>query len=114
MTNVYTSTRTSTTFTASEHAPTATEVFEGAPVVNRYGNLALTDLVTDPNDRESNIELDTSVEPPALRLKNVLATVQFGNIAAGGEFAQQTYFPNQMTQKVNGDYTGPDSTLRLT
>lgn len=114
MTNVYTSTRTSTTFTAGEFAPNASEAFDGAIIVNELGNLAITELVADPNDRDSHIELDSSVEPPVLRLKNVLATLQFGDTDSSGEFTQQTFSPNQMTQKVNGDYVGPESELKLT
>jgi hypothetical protein len=110
----YTFTRTSTTFIAGERAPSAVEAHEGAAIVNRYGNIALHGLEIDSDNRESSIVLDTSTEPPVLRLKNVLASISFGNVNSIGEFVQLTSQPNQMMQKVNGEYSGPDSELLLT
>lgn len=111
---VFTSTRTATTFTAGEHAPSAVEVHTGAQVVNQYGNIALQGLVIDPGDRMSQIELDTSVEPPVLRLENVFVTALFGDTDSNGKFVQSGHELNQTSQRVSGDYAGPGSELKLT
>ncbi|MGV9001929.1 MAG: hypothetical protein ACOH18_03145 [Candidatus Saccharimonadaceae bacterium] len=110
----YTYTRTATTFTAGEQAPSAVEVFEGAPIVNHFGSIALSNFEVDPNSYASSIELDLTVEPPILRLKGVLALAQFGGVSPDGEFAKNTFSPNQMLQRVSGDYSGPGSNLSLT
>jgi len=109
----YTYTRASTTFTAGESAPSAVEVSEGAQIVNQYDNIALQEFTIDSTDRESSMELDMTVEPPTLRLNNVIASALFGYVNAEGAFVQSTSTPNAMEQRVTGDYSGPGSELHI-
>ncbi|HEY1085314.1 MAG TPA: hypothetical protein VGE34_01135 [Candidatus Saccharimonadales bacterium] len=101
-------------FTAADHVPSASEVFDGAIVVNNFGNIALSGAVVDPTDTSSRLELDTSVEPPILRMNNVLMSTLFGYWSEDeSQFVQYDHEANQGEHIVSGDYTGPGSVLDL-
>lgn len=108
----YTYTRTGTIFIAGEAAPDAEEALNvGTLVPNKFGNIALSGFRVDPRNRESEVKLDLTVEPPVLHLRNALTTTLFGYTDT--ETGQFVAHDNEMSaqHEVNGTYAGPDSEL---
>ena len=101
-------------FTAADHAPSAIDAHDGMPIVNNYGNIALKEIVVDPLNPRSIVELDETVEPPVLRLRNVMMSTLFGYFDEDKqEFVQHENEMNQGEHIVSGDYTGPGSLLDI-
>ncbi len=103
-----------TRFLVGENAPNAIEADAGQIIPNTYGNIALKGFIADPLDRDSEVRLDTSVEPPVLHLMNALTTTLFGYINEGtGEFVVYSHELPMAEHIVSGQYTGPGSELDL-
>lgn len=103
-----------TRFLVGESAPSAVEAESGQLVLNTHGNIALKGFMADPFDRESEVRLDTTVEPPVLHLKNALTTTLFGYTnEQTGEFVNYSHELNLAEHIVSGTYTGPGSELDL-
>jgi len=103
-----------TIFTAADHVPSPVEVMEGASIVNNFGNIALSGIVVDPTNPLSKVELDTSIDPPVLRMNNVLMSTLFGHWSEDeGRFVQYDNEANQGEHIVSGNYAGPGSVLHL-
>jgi hypothetical protein len=105
---------TSTRFLVGETAPSAIEADAGQLVCNTYGNMALKGFMADPLDRDSEVRLDATVEPPVLYLKNALTTTLFGYTSEKtGEFVNYTHELPSSEHIVSGQYIGPGSELDL-
>lgn len=103
-----------TKFIVGNGAPSATGAYAGELVTNNYGNIALVGFMPDPMDPNSEVRLDTSVEPPVLHLTNALTTTLFGNTnTQTGEFIPFTHGSQRAEHIVCGEYTGLGSVLRL-
>lgn len=107
--------KTITSFIVGEGAPSAAEAMAGKKIPNNFGNIALVGFIADPYDPESEVELDTTVKPPVLRLNNALAATLFGYTDdKTGNFVKYTHEMPQGHHIVSGDYDGqPGSKLRL-
>lgn len=105
---------TRTRFLVGEGAPNASEADAGELVPNVYGNIALKGFMSDPLDSNSEVRLDTSVEPPVLHLNNALTTTLFGYTnEKTGEFVNYTHELPSAVHIVSGQYAGPGSELDL-
>jgi hypothetical protein len=105
---------TRTRFLVGETAPDAIDADAGKIVPNTYGNIALKGFMADPLDRDSEVRLDTTVEPPVLHLRNALTTTLFGYTDEGtGEFVNYTHELPLAEHIVSGLYAGPGSELDL-
>ena len=100
-------------FITSEQSPSPDDVVEGyAVIVNVTGNLALSDFREDPENLLSSVELDTSVEPPVLRLYQANATSIIGRTnPVNGEFVPSQQRHRLGVRLVSGTYAGPNSAL---
>jgi hypothetical protein len=103
----YTSTRTVARFVAGESAPSPADALAGNPIVNQFGNIALLDLQEDGR----TVILDTTVEPPVLRLSRAVVSAAMGYLESDGSFTSTGNYA--LRAEVSGNYTGPQSTLDL-
>lgn len=103
----YTYTSTSAIFRAGEHAPSAVDAAQGEPIVNQFGNIALSGLEVDGH----TVVLDETVEPPVLRLARAMVTAVSGYTDEGGSFVRTGTYANRA--RVSGVYAGPRSELDL-
>lgn len=104
-----TRTRTYTRFLVGEDAPDAVEVSKGASVPNHLGNIALRLNTTDPR----LVEIDMTVVPPALHLREAPVALLFGETGPDGKFVQ---YDNELSRRqsiATGEYIGPGTELRI-
>lgn len=103
----YTYTHTHATFTAGEHAPSPENAAQGAPIVNQFGNVALSGFEVDGQ----TVVLDETVQPPVLRLARAMVTAALGYEAVDGSFVSTGMYADPA--EVSGVYSGPGSELDL-
>jgi len=113
-TRSHTRTRTYTIFTAGEAAPDPREALGGSLVPNELGNIALTGFRVNQLNPRSEVNLDLTVEPPVLHLRDAITTAIFGYTdESKGEFVENDNELSRSEREITGTYTGPGSELKI-
>jgi hypothetical protein len=86
-------------------------VLDDEPVPNHLGNMVLQGFRVNPLNRDSEVSLDLSIDPPALHLREALTTALFGAADESGHFVEFDNEASRSEREVTGIYTGPSSEL---